>query len=296
MLYKKFIRPIRHFIESVIAIFFLFLLRYLPIDLVSGFGSKLAKLIGPWSSANLTAKKNLDLAMPELSHKQRKEILKETWDNFGRVVTEYTILSRLAEKKNKKRIDVQGMHFVREFSENNIPFIIFFGHLANWEIATLTLEKHENSPTVPYRSPNNPIIAKILRKLRHHGKITFSPKGIKGAKKIIQAMNNGGFIAMAMDQKMNTGISVPFFNHNAMTADSIARLSLRYNCPIIPMRVKRIKGCNFKVIFEKPWKINSDKLSIEAIVLRINQKIEKWIKEQPGQWLWLHKRWPNSEY
>ncbi|HER26319.1 MAG TPA: lauroyl acyltransferase, partial [Rhodospirillales bacterium] len=30
-----------------------------------------------------------------------------------------------------------------------------------------------------------------------------------------------------------------------------------------------------------------------AIMTRINQQLEQWIRDKPAQWLWLHNRWPD---
>ena len=29
-------------------------------------------------------------------------------------------------------------------------------------------------------------------------------------------------------------------------------------------------------------------------LIRINAKLESWIRERPGDWLWMHKRWPKE--
>ena len=30
---------------------------------------------------------------------------------------------------------------------------------------------------------------------------------------------------------------------------------------------------------------------VKMILLKINNKIEKWILKNPEQWLWIHNRW-----
>jgi KDO2-lipid IV(A) lauroyltransferase len=29
------------------------------------------------------------------------------------------------------------------------------------------------------------------------------------------------------------------------------------------------------------------------MMLAVNQQLEDWIRDRPGQWLWLHNRWPD---
>ena len=102
---------------------------------------------------------------------------------------------------------------------------------------------------------------------------------------------------MLVDQKMNDGIAVPFFGRDAMTAPAIAELSMRYKCPIIPVRVERTKGAYFKVTVYPPLNndTHTDKNTDSKIIMtKINELLESWIEERPEQWLWIHKRWPNS--
>src|SRR3546814_11541856 len=47
---------------------------------------------------------------------------------------------------------------------------------------------------------------------------TLIPKGPQGAKQIIQFLKAGGHVSMLADQKLNDGIMVPLFGHEAMTA------------------------------------------------------------------------------
>ena len=82
-----------------------------------------------------------------------------------------------------------------------------------------------------------------------------------------------------------------------MTAPAIAELSLRYDMPLIPGRVMRTKGCHFKgtvyppLDFEKTGDKEKDML---AIMTQVNALLESWIRENPEQWFWVHKRWPKE--
>ena len=94
---------------------------------------------------------------------------------------------------------------------------------------------------------------------------------------------------------MNDGIPVPFFGADAMTAPALAQLALRLTCPVVPVRVKRLEGANFQVIVSPPIEFTSSgdqQADLLAYMTKINAIIEGWIRDTPGQWLWLHNRWP----
>ncbi|MFI4988671.1 MAG: lysophospholipid acyltransferase family protein, partial [Alphaproteobacteria bacterium] len=86
----------------------------------------------------------------------------------------------------------------------------------------------------------------------------------------------------------------PFFGHDAMTAPAIARLALRFNCPIVPVLVERLRGARFRFTVMPPLHaVDTGDVAADvlATMTRINGMIESWIRARPEQWLWIHRRW-----
>jgi Kdo2-lipid IVA lauroyltransferase/acyltransferase len=101
---------------------------------------------------------------------------------------------------------------------------------------------------------------------------------------------------MLVDQKMNDGIPVPFFGRDAMTAPALAVLALRYDCAVVPIRMLRTKGAHFRMISEPPLvlpKTGNAEADRRALMVSVNGIVERWVREHPEQWLWLHRRWPD---
>jgi KDO2-lipid IV(A) lauroyltransferase len=95
---------------------------------------------------------------------------------------------------------------------------------------------------------------------------------------------------------MNDGIPVPFFGRSAMTAPAIAQLSRRLGVPIVPFRTERLEGARIRVTILPPIEhpdTGDQHHDTEDLLRRINALLECWIREQPEQWLWLHRRWPD---
>jgi Kdo2-lipid IVA lauroyltransferase/acyltransferase len=136
-----------------------------------------------------------------------------------------------------------------------------------------------------------------MRQLRQSLGVEPIRKGAAGARRIIAALRQGRNLALLVDQKMNDGIAVPFFGREAMTAPAIAELALRYDCSVLPMRVDRRRGARFRfTIFPGlDFARSSDRhVDVRAVMTEVNRRLEQWIRERPGQWFWLHRRWPES--
>ena len=102
---------------------------------------------------------------------------------------------------------------------------------------------------------------------------------------------------MLMDQKMNDGIEARFFGRPAMTAPALAALALRLRCPVVPAHVERLGPARFRLVCDPPLPLpGTGNRAADVLVLTqmVNDRLEQWIRARPGEWLWLHRRWPKG--
>ena len=279
-----------YFLEGCLLLLLFILLRILPLGISSFLMGKLSSLIGPKLGVTKKAYNNIKNVMPEKNEKEIKKIIKDMWENLGRVAGEYPHLSKLDPEKNNK-IEIYGKKNLSLIKKNKTPAIFFSGHLANWEISPIAAIKNGVPVLSIFRKPNNPIVNSLIKYLRSN--LPMAPKGKEGAKELIRSLRKGTSIGLVIDQKMNDGIKVPFFNKPAMTSDALAQLCLKIKSLVVPVEVERIKNTKFKITFHDPLKItkNGEKKTPLQIMTEVNFILEKWIRKNPGQWLWLHRRW-----
>jgi Kdo2-lipid IVA lauroyltransferase/acyltransferase len=101
---------------------------------------------------------------------------------------------------------------------------------------------------------------------------------------------------MLADQKLNDGIPVPFFGRPAMTTSALASLALRFDCDVLPARVERLRGAHFRLtVFPALPLPRSGKpqADVAALMGQVNAILESWIRDRPGEWFWVHRRWPD---
>ena len=293
------IKRLRYNVEGacVSALFALF--RLLPLPLSSLMAGTVAAILGPLLPVHARAQKNLSRAMPELSPFETKRALAEMWRNLGRVVGEYPHLKKFRAFEPGGRMEVIGQEHLKTIKKLPHGALFFTGHIANWETSGLPLVQSSIPIAFVYRAPNNPYVDRLICRARGEG-ITENAiaKGASGAREMVRHVRQGGYTAMLVDQKMNDGIAVPFFGRDAMTAPALAQLALKYDLPIWPVRTERIKGCHFRVTIYPELKIKrSDDSSgdVAEAMGQVNRMLEGWIRERPGQWLWLHNRWPTEK-
>lgn len=270
--------------------------RLFPFGFVSGLGAAIVKLIGPLSSKRHIAETGLRTAFPEKTDAEIKALMKAQWDNLGRTFAEFPITHRLRPFGPKSRITIRGM----EHFNANQPAIIVTGHFANWEVMATVLTQSDHTVRITYRKVNNPLIDARVRKQReaYGTKYLVKKSSHAGGRELFEALKAGESVALLNDQKFNTGVEVPFFGELAMTAQGAVRLALKTGRPLLPMAVTRDKAI-FTVAFYPPLKLNETgerTADVLSGVKQVNAFIEDRIREQPGQWFWVHRRWPKTLY
>ncbi|MBV8777148.1 MAG: lauroyl acyltransferase [Alphaproteobacteria bacterium] len=288
--------PWRYHVEAWLTRLGFGAIRALPLDWASAVGGRLARWIGPRLGVNKRARLNLRAALPELSEAEIDTVVRGMWDNLGRVVFEYPHLPGLTAFGPGGRVEVVGVEHIDRAVAAGRQIILVAGHLGNWEIAPIAAEQYGLSVVHAYRAANNPLVDRMIVGLRP-GKITeFVSKGTQASRRLVAALREGKHLGMLADQKMNDGMPVPFFGRDAMTADALARLALRYDCDIIPVRSERLRGAHFRLtvtpVLELP-DIKDRQAAIAAVMAAVNARLEEWIRDRPEQWLWVHRRWPD---
>ena len=271
------------------------ILKLFPFGGISAFGGWLLRLIGPLTSKHHIAKTGLQIAFPDKSEADIAQILKDQWDNTGRTFAEFPITHRVKAFEDS-RVTIEGLDIFKA----NAPAIIVTGHFANWEIMATVLTQSGLPVRITYRKINNPYIDARVRKQRERygTKFLVQKSGHKGGRELFEALNNSESIALLNDQKFNTGVNVPFFGEDAMTAQGATRLALKTGRPLLPMAVTR-EGANFTVTFYEPIKLeNTGNREADVLdgVKQVTAFIETRIRETPAQWFWVHRRWPKSLY
>ena len=271
------------YMAEAATLWFAFLIfRLIGADNASALGGWIGRTGGPRLAASRKARVNLEKSLPDADHDM---IIRDMWDNLGRVIAEYPHLKKIIAD----HIEITGQEHLEKIGKDK-PFILIGGHLANWELTPVSMNYRLNSPVAGiYREPNNPYAAKLLDRCRNfEDKGVYIPKSQSGTREMVNTIRKGGRLLILIDQKYNQGEPIEFFGRPAMTSTATAQLAIKYGIPILPMQIVRNKS-RFRIIIHPPLDTHGKD---ETTIMRdANRLLEGWVREHPAQWLWLHRRW-----
>ena len=282
---------IKYFIQFIFVILGLFIFKILGSNKSSNLSGKIFEKIGPFFRSKKIIHSNIKKAIPEINKKDLEKITNSMWNNYGRIFAEFMFMKDFREGKLQDKIKIENQHIIDDIKSSRKQVVFISGHLSNFELMAMYLEKSGISLCAIYRPLNNIFLNGMMEKIRKKYICKNQiKKGIGGLKKIITLKKKNFSTALMIDQRVSEGILSNFFNEKALTTTIPAQLVRKFNIAVVPVYIERVKGINFKIIINKPIKF-SKKISTDEITEELNKIIEKMIIKKPGLWIWSHNRW-----
>ncbi|HXS06646.1 MAG TPA: lysophospholipid acyltransferase family protein [Rhizomicrobium sp.] len=290
-----FLQKLRYGAEAAIFLAFMGFFRAIGLDAASAVGGFIGRNIFSLTGATRRAHDNLAMAFPEKSEAERNAIIRVMWDNLGRTVAEYAHLDKFDFRGPDPRIAVKDGENLTALRGQGV--LILSGHFANWEVMPITGAELGLEGAIVYRPPNNPYVDRYIARARAMKGYAEQISKHHGVKRIFMLLRGGKAILLLADQKTNEGIAVPFLGRDAMTTPAPAALALKLKMPVVLAANTRLGGARFGVTVYPPLEFTptgNEEADIYALTLAINRKLEEIVRTDPGQWLWIHRRWPTA--
>lgn len=169
------------------------------------------------------------------------------------------------------------------------------GHIGNWEAGGFFMHLKGLSAGAVARPLDNPRLDRYVKSIRQaRGQAIWDKRGV--VRTVVRALRNGGAVGMLVDQDGGrAGEFVPFFGRPASTLTTPVDLALRTGTPIVVAGMHRAdRPMRFRFRMREPLRPDpdADRSEERARLLRaVNDGLEALIREEPAQWLWLHRRW-----
>ena len=235
------------------------------------------------------ARWNLKKCFPEKNEKEIRVILKQSFERLGESLFEFLNAFWAPDKKLKKLIiNFDEIKSIVEGFDKSKGKLLLFMHTPNLDLVVRTASLFMPVSGMA-RTQNNKIIDNLFKASRK--KFTeriFNPSEIL---ELLNFLKNGKACLYAPDQDYGykSSIFVDFFGHKALTVKFPYLASKRANCDVYLFSLKK-RGLQYSAAIEK---INLKKENVEEDLNTINSKIENYIRSNPENYLWSHRRFKN---
>ena len=282
---------IKYFLQFLLVIFSFMIFKILGPKTSSNLSGTIFEKIGPFFRSKRIIHSNIRRAIPNINEHEIKKIEMSMWNNYGRIFAEYMFLKNYRFGELSSKININGKYILDEIITSNKQVVFISGHLSNFELMAMNLEKNGINLCAIYRPLNNVFLNKIIERIREkyicQNQIK---KGIGGLKKLISFKNKNFSTALMIDQRVSEGILSNFFNEKASTTTIPAQLIKKFNIPVVPIYIERVSEINFTITIKKPISFKQNDTT-QHITDELNKVLEEMIIKKPEQWIWSHNRW-----
>ncbi len=269
-----------------------------PLKTSMSIGENAGKFIGSIiPKLKKIGRRNLEIALPELSEDEKERILDGTFESLGRHLGFVSHFKRFQHEDIRNLIEIVGReeHF-DPARESGRGILFFTGHFGSWEVFHLLSPAFGYGMNVLVRRIDNLLVERHVENFRtRFGAVTIDKT--KSARKMFRVLENGELLGMMADLNVQEkeGVFVDFFGVPASTTTSIAKLALSTNAIVMPAFAvwEKAKG-KYVIYLESPVeyrKTENAEQDIENLTRDITNVVEKYVRQYPEQWLWIHKRW-----
>lgn len=240
--------------------------------------------------------RNLELAFPELTSKEKNRILHGVFVSLGRQLAEFCLFPRYSSQNVSQVAIYDGFEHYSAAASRGKGVIFLTAHLGGWEISSFVQSLIGHPLNIVVRPLDNPYLDSMVDRYRTmHGNRTFSKQDF--ARGLLSSLRAGETVGILMDTNMTPpqGEFVDFFGVPACTATGIARVALHTDAAVIPGFAVWDKAIQkYKICFEPalPLVRTEDAAAdIRANTALFTKVIERFVARYPEQWLWVHRRW-----
>lgn len=246
------------------------------------------RVIGPAVGYRGRALRNLALIYPDKPLAERRAIADQVLDSMGRTVMENYSRKEFRANIATHQIEGPGLAAARAAQEAGRPIIFSSGHWSNHEATRTALDLAGFSVGAIYNPMKNQYFNQHYVESITDVSGPVFPRGRDGMRDFLQFLSKGGHAFLLHDVYFAKGLWFDFLGRPAKTAVSAAQIALRFDALLIPyFNTRQPDGTRFKIELLEPIP-HTDPAQMTRALMDL---LEDRIAQDPGQWLWVHRRW-----
>lgn len=238
---------------------------------------------------------NLRKAFPEFEEEKINEVAFSCYRNIIISFFEILYMQKMSRPEIINMLNLDNADLIIKNYQYGKGVILLSAHFGNWELIAASVSARVNIPFhVVVKHQSNPYVDRKINSVRVKWGNEIVSLGIS-IRNIYKELKNKNLVAMIADQRGPAdGLRIKFFGKDTAVYTGPAILAIKTGAPLIYGITIRQPDYSYKVVLEK---INVENLpddeeeKVKEICQRLASFLEKYVRQYPEQWLWMHKIW-----
>ncbi len=243
---------------------------------------------------------NLKIAFPEWDERKRRQVIRGMVRQLGWMGGEFSQFPKYSAEKIGEVVEISGLENFLAAESRGKGVLFLTGHFGAWELAPFAQARYGHPLYFLARAVENPRVDGLVNSYR----TMCGNKSIEknqSARAVLRALGEGGTVGILADQNTlpEEGTFVGFFGVQACTTTGIARMALHTDAAVVPGYILWDAGMRkYRLRLEPAVElVRSGDLEkdVRENTQRFTKVIERVVRENPEQWVWVHKRWKTRQ-
>jgi KDO2-lipid IV(A) lauroyltransferase len=234
------------------------------------------------------ARRNIELALPELDATRRRAILREHFAGLGCALFETAVSWWSSNERIRHITDLRGLEHLRAAQTTGRGVLLLSAHFNTIEIGCRALAARLPL-NIMYRPTKNPLIGEFVHSRRAVQTRRAIPRD--DARTLIRALKEGEVVWYAPDQSFRKkgAEMVKLFGIPAATNTATSRIAKMTEALVLPYFFERLPGGGYRGTIHPPLEgFPTDDPAADTE--RFNHIVEAEVRRIPAQYLWIHRR------
>lgn len=235
----------------------------------------------------------LSRCFPDQADPALRALASRSIDTLADGLAAFARIPTLSRGAMEQWVQTEGFEHIEEAFRQGRGMITFTGHLGCWELMAVYVTRRYPRVSMLVRPLDNPFLDALVSGVRRSGGggVIDSRRAFKDGARLLRS---NGILGILIDQNFHKGgVFVDFFGQPAATSTLVPILARRTGCAVLPMHNVWRDG-KIHIRCEPPVCLSEQadaSLAIAQDTQTLTTIVEGWVREDPSQWLWLHRRW-----
>jgi Kdo2-lipid IVA lauroyltransferase/acyltransferase len=242
------------------------------------------------------AMRNLELAFPNWTDRQRQTALRGMLRQVGWMIGEFSQFPKYTIEGIKKIVLIDGEENFAEAQRRGKGVLFLTGHMSAWELAPFAHALYGHPLHFLVRPIANQRVDALINRYRCLSGNQPIDKN-RSVRIMLRVLTEGGTVGILSDHNTSgdEGIFVDFFGLPASTTSGLARIALHTEAAVVPGFICwDAELAKYRLQFAPAVELvrsGNEEEDIRENTARFTRVIEEHVRAHPDQWLWVHKRW-----
>lgn len=236
---------------------------------------------------------NLALCFPELSAAERERLLHRHFQLLAQSVIDRGLCWFGTPERILPSLPTEGLEHLDRLLHEGRRIIMLVPHFIGLDASATRLTLFLKESATLYTRQSNPEVDQLVREGRGRFNTVHLISRHEGVRGLIRHLRNGipVYYLPDMDFGIKGAAFLPFFGIPTATLLATAQIARHHNAVVVPITSQLdLETGQYHVKIHPPLDDFPGNDSLEQATERLNILLEAWIREDPAQYYWVHRR------